>query len=150
MPIHERMFRGKPCCGSLWLSNYQYYGDCNFWRNINLVNKKIQRKYDTIIYVVRRNTYVYGQNLEDNFTNKWEFTKVEKTLKNPQPQYTQLNPPSTQVEDLSKLSNYFTCNCNYAQKLLVALSSRHHSFCIGNVVILFINQKLVITYLSRG
>lgn len=27
------------CCRSVWLSNYQYYDDCNFWKNINVTNK---------------------------------------------------------------------------------------------------------------
>ena len=44
-----------------------------------------------MIYVVRRNAYVHGQKLEDNFTNNGIY-KSGKNSQNPQPQYTQMEP----------------------------------------------------------
>lgn len=32
----------------------------------------MQRKEDTIIYVVQFKVYMHEQRIEDNFTNKWE------------------------------------------------------------------------------
>ena len=66
-------------------------------------DKQMQRKYDTIIYVVRRNAYVHGQKLEDNFTNKWEFTKVGKTHKTHNPNIPKWNLTRTLKWKLSQI-----------------------------------------------
>ena len=64
--------------------------------------------------MVRRNAYVHGQKLEDNFTNKLEFTKVGKTNKKLNTQYTQISlaPKEFLYQKLTWKSHKFGCITN--------------------------------------
>ena len=67
-------------------------------------DKQMQRKYNTMIYVVRRNAYVHGQRLEDNFTNNETLQKLEKLTKSTTP----IHPNGTSLEHSSESSLKFS------------------------------------------
>ena len=57
----------------------------------------MQRKYNTMIYVVRRNAYIHGQRLKDNFTNNRNLQKWKKLTK----LTTLIHPNGTSLEHSS-------------------------------------------------
>ena len=74
----------------------------------------MKRKYNTIIYVVRRNAYIHGQILEDNFIINMTLQKWKKLSKKPNTQYTQISLASKKFlyQKLTWKSHKFGCLTN--------------------------------------